>query len=169
MRNGPSGVILTCGAALFLAASALLAQQGPPPPQPAVVLPLRLPPSAPPPQAPVPSIASTSQQALTAAALEPMKAVAPPVDSARMRPGYVVPAKLLVRPEPPAPRLNLAPRASAQVVEAPTAPPSGATMRCKDGSYLTGRPSADRCDGNAGVAVIFPAAPVSPPTPARRP
>lgn len=30
-------------------------------------------------------------------------------------------------------------------------------MRCKDGSYLSGAPSADRCANNGGVASVFPA------------
>jgi hypothetical protein len=36
-------------------------------------------------------------------------------------------------------------------------PPAGATMRCKDGTYLTGTPAADRCANNGGVAAIIPA------------
>ncbi|MFI5232844.1 MAG: hypothetical protein ACHQSE_10075 [Gemmatimonadales bacterium] len=32
-------------------------------------------------------------------------------------------------------------------------------MRCKDGTYLSGGPAADRCAGNGGVASIFSARP----------
>lgn len=43
------------------------------------------------------------------------------------------------------------------------APPAGATMRCRDGSWLTGAPAASRCDRNGGLAVILPVAPPAPP------
>lgn len=46
------------------------------------------------------------------------------------------------------------------------APPAGATMRCRDGSWLTGTPSASRCDRNGGLAVILPS---TPPAPTRTP
>ncbi len=47
------------------------------------------------------------------------------------------------------------------------APPAGATMRCKDGSWLAGAAVASRCDGNGGLAVILPALAPPPPAPAR--
>jgi hypothetical protein len=37
------------------------------------------------------------------------------------------------------------------------APPAGATMRCRDGTWLSGTPSDSRCDRNGGLAVILPA------------
>ncbi len=43
------------------------------------------------------------------------------------------------------------------------APPAGATMRCKDGLWLSGVASATRCERNGGLAVILPAAPSLPP------
>ena len=45
------------------------------------------------------------------------------------------------------------------------APPAGATMRCRDGAWLSGTPSASRCDRNGGLAVILPAPPVPPRVP----
>ena len=35
------------------------------------------------------------------------------------------------------------------------APPATATMQCKDGTFLYGAPSADRCTNNGGLAAIF--------------
>jgi hypothetical protein len=46
--------------------------------------------------------------------------------------------------------------------------PAGATMQCKDGSFLFGSPSESRCSQNGGVAAFFPAA-LPPPPPPRRP
>jgi hypothetical protein len=62
----------------------------------------------------------------------------------------------------PPPRNNAKFAASAaaiskSVVPVNSAPPAGTTMRCKDGSYLSGAPSADRCANNGGVATVFPA------------
>lgn len=48
-------------------------------------------------------------------------------------------------------------------------PPAGATMRCRDGTWLTGPAAAARCDGNGGSAVILPAAPSAPAAPQRPP
>ena len=49
------------------------------------------------------------------------------------------------------------------------APPAGATMHCKDGTYLTGTPNKDRCANNGGLAAILPSTPPAPAAPARRP
>jgi hypothetical protein len=49
------------------------------------------------------------------------------------------------------------------------APPAGATMHCKDGTFLTGTPSKDRCANNGGLAAILPAPTQTPSVPARRP
>lgn len=48
-------------------------------------------------------------------------------------------------------------------------PPTGATARCKDGSYLTGNPAPGRCGARGGVAVelAIPRQPTPPPP--RRP
>jgi hypothetical protein len=91
-------------------------------------------------------------------------------DSARARAGRASAAAIAAAQ--PAPRVGTparnvkvaaaAPAISANVVAA--ARPVGATMRCKDGTYLTGAVSADRCASNGGVAVTFPvvAAPAPP-------
>jgi hypothetical protein len=67
--------------------------------------------------------------------------------------------------KPPVKRaVAVTPNVSAALMQ--QARPAGSTMRCKDGTYLSGTPSADRCSANGGTAVIFgsqqatPAAPV---------
>jgi hypothetical protein len=42
-------------------------------------------------------------------------------------------------------------------------------MQCKDGTFLYGTPSADRCTSNGGVAVIFPRPAPAPQAPTKRP
>ena len=49
-----------------------------------------------------------------------------------------------------------------------TAPPATSTMQCKDGTFLYGAPSADRCANNGGLAAIF-ARPTPPPARPTRP
>lgn len=60
-----------------------------------------------------------------------------------------------------------APEATVQAAPVPAAPPAGATMRCKDGTWLTGAPDAARCGANGGLAAILPQAPPPPPPPRR--
>ena len=55
----------------------------------------------------------------------------------------------------------------ARVVAAPAVPPAGATMRCKDGTWLTGAPGEGRCSANGGTAAILAPARAAPPPPAR--
>ena len=47
------------------------------------------------------------------------------------------------------------------------APPATATMQCKDGTFLYGAPSADRCTNNGGLAAIFTRPTPPPARPAR--
>ncbi len=47
-----------------------------------------------------------------------------------------------------------------------TPPPAGATMRCKDGTYLSGAPSGGACAAHAGLAMVMPAPRTPPPAPA---
>lgn len=61
----------------------------------------------------------------------------------------------------------VAPAALAAAVPANAAPPAGATMRCKDGTYLGGTPSPTACAGHNGLAAVLPAARTPPPAPAR--
>lgn len=68
-----------------------------------------------------------------------------------------------------APAPALAPSFSLRPAIADQAPPVGATMRCKDGTYLSGTASANRCANNGGLAAILPPLPPVPPTPAKRP
>ncbi len=51
------------------------------------------------------------------------------------------------------------------VAVAPAAIPIGATMHCKDGTYLSGTPAADRCANNGGLAAILPVQRANPTTP----
>ena len=46
--------------------------------------------------------------------------------------------------------------------------PAGATMQCKDGTFLFGAPAESRCAQNGGVAAILPTNPPAPPS-AKRP
>lgn len=55
------------------------------------------------------------------------------------------------------------------VVPQSLTPPAGATMRCKDGTWLFGAPSAARCDRNGGLATILPVRAAPPPPPPRAP
>lgn len=101
--------------------------------------PAPLPPASPPP--PVPVVAPTPPVKPVERTAPPPPAVAPAVRAAE-------PA-LVVRPQD-------------------EVPPLGATMRCKDGTWLSGTPSAERCDRNRGLAVILPVRAPAPPPPAPR-
>jgi len=97
--------------------------------------------------------------------------VVPPQDASACRGREGV---LTVMPQgrTPPPRPTAAAALVAAPLVDPTAPPpDGATMRCKDGTYLFGAPSAGRCGANGGVAAELPAprtAPAAPPE-VRRP
>ena len=78
------------------------------------------------------------------------------------------------RPKRPAPAIPAAairaPTASAASAAMATAePPAGATMRCKDGTYLGGTPSTSSCSANGGVAALIPVPKAEPVAPPRRP
>ncbi len=113
---------------------------------------------------------------LLAALLTPLASVA------AQTPAPLPPAS----PPPPAPVVQAAPAATPiQRAAPPPAPvarsseaapatpastaaaPAGATMRCKDGLWLTGAAAPNRCDRNGGVAVILPVR--TPPPPPRAP
>lgn len=68
-------------------------------------------------------------------------------------------------PAPSAARVNVLASLTAM---APATPPAGATMRCKDGTFLSGAPDAARCDANGGLAAILPGARQAPPPPRPR-
>jgi hypothetical protein len=75
-----------------------------------------------------------------------------------------------ISPDPAAvaPSLRAAETAPIVVPQIQT-PPAGATMRCKDGTWLFGAPSAARCDRNGGLATILPVRAAPPPAPPRAP
>jgi len=66
-------------------------------------------------------------------------------------------------------RMPVSAPAAARAAAPSDAPaPDGATMRCKDGTYLTGAPSEGRCDAYGGVAAVLPAPRTAPPPPLPR-
>jgi hypothetical protein len=106
-----------------------------------------------------------AQRAAVPAIVRPMKRESAPPDSVRP----VAAAKPVIRPlttkspPPPAPLTTAARIAAADRTVAPArTAPIGATMQCKDGTYLTGAPSAGRCSNNGGIAAIYPAQPAAP-------
>ena len=65
-----------------------------------------------------------------------------------------------------------APPGAVRVTTGPAAlraatPPAGATMRCKDGTFLAGAPSDAACTGHGGLAAALPAPRQAPAGPAR--
>ena len=98
--------------------------------------PAPLPPASPPPPAPV---------------VAPAPAVKP-VQRATPLPTAIAPTVRAAEPV-------------AVVRSADDTPPLGATMRCKNGTWLSGTPVASRCDRNRGLAVILPVRAAAPPPP----
>ena len=126
--------------------------------------PRTLPPASPPPPAPIPApkllppppnaVAQCNDFTFVVAPAEPTACatrggVNVILPGARSAPAVVTPSVRAAAPQPASSRSD--------------APPAGATMRCRDGNWLSGTPSASRCDGNGGLAVILPAAPPVPP------
>jgi hypothetical protein len=161
---------ISCAVTLAVTAPAALAQQAaPPPPKAAVGQALLVPPSAKPPAVVAPASVPASQRTPTPAAVAPMpRASRLPVDSVRPATIAAPAVRPMLRKPPPTPGEITSARASVAVRTGPVGPPAGATMQCKDGTFLAGRPLADRCSGNGGVAVTFPSAPPPPPA-AKRP
>ncbi len=131
---------------------------------------------APPRQLPPASAPPTPSAATRPAAAPPANAVAlcndqsfvvapatPETCTARGGLKLILPARATPPATPPAAQASL------QAAPAPSAtPPSDATMRCKDGTWLSGTPAASRCDANGGLATILPPTP-PPGAPPRRP
>lgn len=164
-----AGAIPMSGLAGALLALALLggtasAQGVPPnPPRYSRPQPTHTPPQPPPPPAAMPIGAAASRLAPTPAPVVPMNPASPPPP----RPAAAVaPAPaLLTAPAapPPRPAVTRSPSTGAHLVAPPeTAWPIGATMRCQDGTYLTGTPAADRCANNGGVTAILAPRPAPP-------
>ena len=138
-------------ALLALAAVPLSAQEPP----------RALPPASPPPPAPalapklVPppanAVAQCSDQTFVVAPAEPSACATRGGVKVFLPGARATPAPSAVAPTVRAP----APRPSALARD--DAPPAGATMRCRDGLWLSGTPSDSRCDRNGGLAVILPA------------
>ena len=129
--------------------------------------PRTLPPASPPPPALAPAIKLVPPPAnAVAQCIDQTFVVAPAEPTACATRGGV---KVVL----PGARSTPAPSAVAPTVRAPTprpsalvrddAPPAGATMRCRDGLWLSGTPSDSRCDRNGGLAVILPAPRAVPP------
>lgn len=143
--------------------AAPLAAQGPPADPPAA-----LPPASAAPTAPAATVAPVGPPANAVAVCNDQSVIlAPAAPSACATRGGVkvtlpayraVPAPEAVRPAPKGPT----PATPSLVSDTP---PSGATMRCRDGSWLSGAPAPGRCDANGGTAAILPVAPPVPPAP----
>ena len=153
----------TAGALIALAASAapVQAQRIRPAPPPIAA---RIDSGAVPPRDPI--IAPTPLRRLVArertpTPAEPVRAITPgspppPVVAVAEVVAEVPPP--LERPVPPPPSAAIAASAPVANVNMNIAPPIGATARCKDGSYLTGTPSDERCAGRGGLVVLLPPA-----------
>lgn len=70
-------------------------------------------------------------------------------------------------PPPAVSRAAAAPVASLAAQPSSAAPPLGATMRCKDGTYLGGAPSDAACYGHGGLAAAIVTPRTPPPSPSR--
>lgn len=70
-------------------------------------------------------------------------------------------------PPPPVTRVTAAPVPLRAATPAQAAPAAGATMRCKDGTYLGGAPSETACGGHGGLAAALVAPRAAPAGPAR--
>lgn len=73
-----------------------------------------------------------------------------------------------IQPAPP-PMPAAQQSVAVRVVDSREARPNGATMRCKDGVYLFGTPSSQRCDANGGVTAMYETRRPPPTPPVRRP
>lgn len=90
----------------------------------------------------------------------------PPVPAASPTPPVPTMQRSSPPPAPAARPADPAPTAAAAAASPANAtPPAGATMRCKDGVWLSGAPAANRCERNGGVAVILPVRATAPPPP----
>ncbi|MCE9601363.1 MAG: DUF3761 domain-containing protein [Gemmatimonadetes bacterium] len=137
---------------LLAAVAASLAAQDPP---------RTLPAASPPPTAPAPAPKVVAPPANAVAQCNDLTFVVPPAQPAACGTRGGVKLTLPgVRPAPAAPATTPSVRAAAAQPAANArndAPPAGATMRCRDGTWLSGTPSESRCDRNGGLAVILPA------------
>lgn len=144
---------------LSLCLAAPLAAQEPP---------RALPPTSPPPTAPAAVAAPTAPPANAVAVCNDQSVIlAPALPSACAARGGVKVTLPAYRAAPAPEAVKPVPKGPAAVTPSLVSdtPPAGATMRCRDGTWLTGAAVASRCDANGGSAVILPAAPAAPPAP----
>ena len=118
------------------------------------------------------STRSTAAPAAEPAGPVPIVSPSPAVRPARQAAPTVVagppePAPLV--PPVPKPIVASAVTPAQRIASADAAPPAGATMRCKDGTFLSGEASEQRCAGYGGLGVTFQATPAIPQPPPRRP
>jgi hypothetical protein len=158
-----AAVAIACGAFTSVVSAQTATKAPPPNAQPPV------PPSTRPAAPPAPVVAAP-------APVPPAGAVALCVDNTFVKdPGTVADCakhgglKVAMPPHQKTVVRKASPALAVSAAAAIQAPPAGATMHCKDGTYLTGAPSKDRCANNGGVAAILPSTPPAPAAPARRP
>jgi len=141
------------------------------------VVKLQAPPVAPPPPRPAPLIPASQRTPTPPISLKaaptggaPLASVRPDTTrlAARAVPALAAPAARVASPLRTTP-VAAPSTVSRNVIPATEAPPIGASMRCKDGTYLTGAASTGRCASNGGVAAMYPALPASPPAPRPQP
>ena len=143
--------------------------QAPAPPAPRAVpaaAPLLQPQATPSPATHRPSAVPVAQRTPTAAVVLPVSPGGAPLDTTARQTGaggavlaVLAAPQPIARPVPPS-RAALQSQLQAQaplrsVSIAPDARPVGATMLCKDGSYLTGPAAEDRCDTRGGMSAMF--------------
>ena len=161
---------------VLIASATVRAQQPAPPPPPTEVviplLPLSGSTSAPARIAPRQTSVLASPAA-TAPVVLPMQRPSAPPESLHVTSMFTptTPAQTpppLPIPAPPAPSATPVAAASATPARALSAPPQGATMLCKDGSYLNGAPVESRCADRGGLASMFPQPLAAPRAPVRQ-
>lgn len=171
MRNASmfAGVLLTV-------AGTAHAQASPPPTtasrdtQPALIKPRTV--SAPPPTVAPRLRAAARPTRADSAPVEPMRRVGAPPDSVRptvmQAPRGDTARNSRTAPPPPArPAASVVAPAASSPALAETPPPTGATARCKDGTYLFGPLATDPCAAHGGLAALFPERTAPPPAPRR--
>ena len=88
-------------------------------------------------------------------------------------PAQPAPPTVAAQPRPVPPSLAeiraAQPSAAPSPASGPATPPVGATMRCRDGTWLSGAPAADRCTQRGGVLIYVPQRPTPPPPARARP
>ena len=123
--------------------------------------PRTLPAASPPPSAPAPAPRLMPPPGNAVAQCNDMSFVVPPAQPSACATRGGVKVVLPGARKVPAP-LTTAPSVRSAAPPSATlsrndAPPAGATMRCRDGTWLSGTPSDSRCAQNGGLAVILPA------------